>query len=398
MGLSLFRELRSPSGAGESAPSPSSAPDRADSGWQHAPCALLTCAVNGQILAANATLLGWIGREEAPLPAALPDVLTPPSLLLFEMQLRPLLALGRTIDGAFLTLRHADGSTIPVVTNAVQRAGRGTIELAFLSVREREQYEKQLRAAHDEAEAALTAVVASAHAHKMQAVGQMAAGIAHEFNNLLAIVRGNLSFAQQEAETLPDAERLNQDLAQALTATDRAIATVSQLLAFTGRKVIARESLDLNAIISQSEALLLPALGRDITWQHRLSPTIPRIFAGRDQLQHILAELVLNARDAIRETGGPGLVSISTSATLIAPDARPGVRLVITDTGCGMTAETLARAFDPFFTTKGPGRGTGLGLSMVYGAVNALGGSARIASTVGAGTQVTVELPAAVSG
>lgn len=397
MGLSLFRDLRAAESARLPAPAPTPAlPVRDDSAWQHAPCGLLTCAINGQLLSANATLLAWTGREDGPPPTSLGDVLTAPSVLLFETQLRPTLALGRTIDGAFLTLRHIDGSTVPVVMNAVQRGGRATIDLAFLNVRQREQYEQQLRVAHEQAEAALTAVVASAHAHKMQAVGQMAAGIAHEFNNLLAIIRGNLLFAQQAADDLTGGTPISQDLAQALGATDRAIATVAQLLAFTGRKIVAREALDVNEVIAHAEELLLPALGRDITWQHRLCPTIPRVFAARDQLQHVLAELVLNARDAIRETGGPGLISISTSATRIAPDARPGVRLVITDTGCGMASDALARAFDPFFTTKGPGRGSGLGLSMVYGAVNALGGSARIASTVGAGTQVVVELPAAV--
>jgi signal transduction histidine kinase len=400
VGLSLFRDLRAAQSTAATAAAPVGLPpiadDRVSPAWNHAPCALLTCAGNGQILAANATLLTWLGREDDLLPAALPDVLTAPSLLLFETQLRPLLALGRSVDGAFLTLRHADGSTVPVVTNAVQRPGRTAIDLAFLSVREREQYERQLRMAHEHAEAALTAVVASAHAHKMQAVGQMAAGIAHEFNNLLAIVRGNLLFAQQGAEELAGGAHIAADLTQALGATDRAVATVAQLLAFTGRTIVARESLDLNEVIAQAEELLRPALGRDISWQQRLSPTIPRVYAGRDQLQHVLAELVLNARDAIRETGGPGLISISTSSVRLAPDARPGVRLVITDTGGGMTADAVARAFDPFFTTKGPGRGSGLGLSMVYGAINALGGTARLASTVGAGTQVWVELPGVV--
>lgn len=402
MGLRLFRDRRlTPSATAPSmlptAPTVTSTVS-ADDAWQQAPCALLTCATNGQILAANTTLLVWTGRDDAPPPTALPDVLTPASLLLFETQLRPVLALGRSIDGAFLTLRHTDGSTVPVVMNAVLRAGRATIDMAFLSVREREQYERQLRSAQEQAEAALTAVVASAHAHKMQAVGQMAAGIAHEFNNLLAIVRGNVVFAQQGAESLAGGAQIAPDLAQALKATDRAVAMVAQLLAFTGRQIVAREPLDLNEVIERAETLLLPALGRDITWQHRLGPTIPRVFAGRDQLQHILAELVLNARDAIRESGAPGLISISTSAARLAPDARLGVRLVITDTGCGMTPEQLARAYDPFFTTKGPGRGTGLGLSMVYGAVNALGGTTRLASTAGAGTQVSIELPAAMEG
>jgi signal transduction histidine kinase len=355
-------------------------------------------ATNGQLVAANATLREWIGRDETTAaPSALADLLTPPSLLFFETQLRPLLLLGRHIDGAFLTLRHADGSSIPVVANAVQAAGKSIIDMALISVREREQYEAQLRASHQQAESALDALAASAHAHKMQAVGQMAAGIAHEFNNLLAVVRGNVMFAQQGLEApSPVIAEVQQDLASALAATDRAVDTVRQLLAFTGQQIVERSRLNLNRVIEQGMPLLLPALGPDITWQQRLAPTLPLVFAASDQLQHVLAELVLNARDAIRESGKPGLITISTSTTRIAPDAREGVRLVITDTGSGMSADALSRAFDPFFTTKGLGRGTGLGLSMVYGAINALGGTTRLASTVGDGTQVIIELPAAI--
>jgi signal transduction histidine kinase len=269
--------------------------------------------------------------------------------------------------------------------------------MALLSVREREQYEAQLRSSQQQAESALDAVATSAHAHKMQAVGQMAAGIAHEFNNLLAVVRGNLAFAQQGVELMqPATPSVTQDLSNALIATDRAIDTVRQLLAFTGQQIVERSPLDLNRIIEQGMPLLLPALGPDITWHQRLAPTLPMVFAASDQLQHVLAEIVLNARDAIRESGKPGLISISTCTTRIAPDAREGVRLVITDTGVGMAPDVVARAFDPFFTTKGPGRGTGLGLSMVYGAINALGGSTRLASTPGDGTQVIIELPAAI--
>jgi signal transduction histidine kinase len=228
----------------------------------------------------------------------------------------------------------------------------------------------------------------------MQAVGQMAAGIAHEFNNLLAVVRGNVVFAQQAAESpVPDTRAITNDLTQVLTATDRAIGMVRQLLAFTGQQIVTRAPLNLNEVIAQCTPLLLPALGPDITWQEHLAPQLPMVYAASDQLQHVIAEIVLNARDAIREAGEPGLISISTSVARIAPNASAGVRLVITDTGVGMSADTIGRAFDPFFTTKGPGGGSGLGLSMVYGAVNALGGSTRLASAPGAGTQVIIELP-----
>lgn len=364
--------------------------------YRQAACGLLTCATDGRVLEINDTLRRWLGQnQDHPLPSLF-EILTPASLLFFEMQLRPLLALGRTVDGAFLTLQCADGRALPVVLNALQAVGSDEIDLAFLVVREREQYEARLRESQREAELALDALSAAAHAHKMQAVGQMAAGVAHEFNNLLAVVRGNIQFAEQGVQlALPHDIEIGGDLTNALSATDKAIGIVRQLLAFTGRQIVRRTRLDVNTVIKESAQLLRPALGRDVTWQTRFAAGVPAIFAASDQLQHVITALVLNARDAIREAGRPGLIEVSTHAIALAPDARPGVRLVVRDTGCGMSAEVLQRAIDPFFTTKAVGRGTGLGLSMVYGAVSALGGTTRIASTPGVGTEVTIEVPGA---
>lgn len=370
-----------------------------DSGYEYAACGLLSCTPSGQVVRVNATLKRWLRLDVETTPSSLYDLLTAPSLLFFEMQLRPLLALGRTVDGAFVTLRRADGESLPVVLNASQPPGGALIELAMISVREREQYEASLRQAQSDAEAALHAMTASAHGQKMQAVGQMAAGIAHEFNNLLAVVRGNLQFAQQGVRRAAITDgHIMEDLESALVATDRAAGIVRQLLAFTGRQVVRRALLDVNAVVLDAAQLVTAALGHDITWQTRLGASVWPVFASGDQLQHVLTSLVLNARDAIRATGMPGLITISTeNVPGHAPVTPDMVHLVVEDTGCGMSAEVTSRAFDPFFTTKSPGEGVGLGLSMVYGTIDALGGRVTLQSTPGEGTRVLVQLPRAHS-
>ena len=141
--------------------------------------------------------------------------------------------------------------------------------------------------------------------------------------------------------------------------------------------------------------LVVPALGRDVTWQTRLAEDIWPVFAPADQLQHVLTNLVLNARDAVRAGGTPGMVRVSTENVPAADDAPESVKLTIEDSGTGMSEETRARAFDPFFTTKPVGQGMGLGLSMVYGTIESLGGNTAIVSTPGEGTRVIVSLPRA---
>ena len=371
--------------------------------YNRAPSGLATYAVDGTLRCANATLARWLGyAPEALAELSMRELLTPAGIVFFETQLRPLLSLGRSVEGAFLTLRRADGSTLPVLVNAIQTPAvsadvPATIELAMIVVREREQYEATLREAHAKTEAALQAVAAGAYAHKMQAVGQMAAGIAHEFNNLLAVILGNLEFARQDvAEQLPKDNRIADDLRLATQASERAAAIVRQLLAFTGRHIIAREDVDVNAVIDNAAALIGPALGRDVNWQTRLAPDLWHVHASADELQLMLTNLVLNARDAVKTTGVPGVITVTTANVQeaeVGGSPRDFVRVVVSDTGVGMDEETRQRAIDPFFSTKGVGGGTGLGLSMVHGAVYALGGTVAIASTAGHGTSVTKMLP-----
>lgn len=364
-----------------------------DAAYDHAACALITCTLTGQIVRANDTLLRWTGSREV--PASLFDVFTPASLLFFETQLQPRLALGRDVHGAFLTLR-AQGQPLPVVLNAARASDSTHVELALLVVREREQYEETLRQSAADAERALAALSESAHAQKMQAVGQMAAGVAHQFSNLLSVIRGNISFAQKIVdERLPDDDNVGEDLYRALGATDKASSIVRELLAFTGRQVVQRRRLDLNDLIRDTAELVVPSLGRDVIWQTRLAEDIWPVFAPADQLQHVITNLVLNARDAVLASGGPGTVRVCTENVPQAANGIDVVQITVEDSGTGMSDDVRARAFDPFFTTKPVGQGMGLGLSMVYGTIEALGGRTWIVSAPGAGTRVIVALPRA---
>ncbi len=313
------------------------------------------------------------------------------------MQLRPLLALGRTVDGGFLLLRHIDGSVVPVVVNAVQRPHERTIEFAMLVVREREQYEATLRKAQEDAEQALHAMAASAHAQKMQAVGQMAAGVAHEFNNLLTVLRGNIEFAAADvALTTPGSKSILDDLGRATAAADRMEGIVRQLLAFTGQQPVRVSLLNLNAVVQALAQLVTHALAPGTVWETHLADDLWPVIAASDQLEQLFISLVLNARDALAASGRAGQITIATqNVQADATNAMDRVRLIVSDTGIGMSDQVRARAIDPFFSTKGMATGLGLGLSMAYGSIRAMHGNLDISSTPDVGTAVTITLPRA---
>ena len=281
--------------------------------------------------------------------------------------------------------------------NAVQRSDEQTIEFAMLVVREREQYEATLRKAQADAEQALHAMAASAHAQKMQAVGQMAAGVAHEFNNLLAVMRGNIEFAAADvALTTPGSSSIMDDLGRATAAADRMEGIVRQLLAFTGRQLVRVSRLDLNAVVQASAQLVTHALAPDTAWQTHLARDLWPVIAASDQMEQLFISLVLNARDALAASGRTEQITITTqNVPADAINATDRVRPVVRDTGIGMSDEVRVRAIDPFFTTKGMATGLGLGLSMAYGSIRAMQGDLDISSTPDVGTAVTVTLPRA---
>ena len=234
-------------------------------------------------------------------------------------------------------------------------------------------------------------------AQKMEAIGQLTGGVAHDFNNLLTVIVGNLEMLEGMAEE----EVQKEIIAEVLEATDMGADLTSRLLAFARRQPLEPQTLDLNNLVLKTSDLLRRTLGESIRIKTILGHGLWPVHADPVQLENVLLNLAINARDAMPEGGD--LIVETGNATLDEatlgpfPEATPGrsVYLAVTDQGEGMSPEIQSRAFEPFFTTKQAGSGTGLGLSMVYGFAKQSGGHATIESQVGKGTTVRVFLPAA---
>ncbi|MBS2034001.1 PAS domain S-box protein [bacterium] len=232
-------------------------------------------------------------------------------------------------------------------------------------------------------------------AQKMEAIGRLAGGIAHDFNNLLTVI---LSYTELVHEELATGDPLRDDLQEVVDAGERAKSLTSQLLAFSRRQMMTLESIDLNELVQSVERMLRRLIGEDIFIQLELLPGICSVKADRGQLEQVLLNLAVNARDAMPDGGR---LVLQTSQRSISPergaalDIKPGeyAELVLRDNGCGMTEEVKARIFEPFFTTKEQGKGTGLGLAMVYGILRQGGGAIEVESQPGAGCCFTLFLP-----
>ncbi|MDE3118799.1 MAG: response regulator [Nitrospirota bacterium] len=232
---------------------------------------------------------------------------------------------------------------------------------------------------------------------KMEAVGKQAGGIAHEFNNILQVIKGYCYFL---LPALAQQEPLRQEVEGIEQSADRAATLTSQLLAFSRRQVLVSRVLDLNAVIAEQSRMLERLIGESVKLEVNLAPELPRVKADPAQIGQVLLNLVNNARDAM-PTGG--LLTMTTRHLMLqgSPDDKeyaelpPGSYAMVSvrDTGCGMPPEILERIFEPFFTTKELGKGTGLGLSTVYGLIAQIGGHIRVASQPGQGTCVTILLP-----
>ncbi len=284
-----------------------------------------------------------------------------------------------------MTLLSRDGEAIPVSQVLIAHYGDDG-RPAYLATIIRDM--RELRRAEEE----------QRQSQKMEALGRLAGGIAHDFNNLLTVILGE---ADMLLDDLPHAAPLRTSVEQIRQSGSRAAALTRQLLAFSRRQVLQSELIDLNAVVTGMEQLLRRLIGEDIVLTIMLAADLPAIRADPGQIEQVVLNLALNARDAMPEGGQ---LLIATAAGLLDPDdvrlpaggqAGPCAMLTVCDTGVGIAPETQAHIFEPFFTTKPRGRGTGLGLATVHGIVRQSGGHIWFASEPGHGTTFTVYLPAA---
>jgi signal transduction histidine kinase/CheY-like chemotaxis protein len=236
------------------------------------------------------------------------------------------------------------------------------------------------------------------HSQKMDAIGRFAAGVVHDFNNLLSVIQ---SYAQLILSGASEGQRVPEDLGQIVGASDRAAALTRQLLAFCRREELKPKLLELNPIITNVEKMLRRILGADIALSTALASDLGVVRADAGQIDQIVLNLAVNARDAMPRGGRLAIETANQSfagAQAQGAGVPPGeyVMLAVTDTGTGMDADTQRRIFEPFFTTKEVGKGTGLGLSTVYGIVQQARGHIAVDSVVGQGTTFRVYFPRAV--
>jgi two-component system, cell cycle sensor histidine kinase and response regulator CckA len=277
---------------------------------------------------------------------------------------------------------HRDGRTIYCATHIVPLRGPGGEVAGTLGVTrditERRRAEEELR-----------------QMQKMEAVGRLAGGIAHDFNNLLTALIGHTEMILLDA---PEGGTLTADLREIRRAADRAAALTRQLLAFSRKQVMEPGVIDLNEVVRGAEPMLRRLLGADVELCAELGDDLWPVFADAGQMEQVLVNLAVNARDAMPEGGRIAVRTANRSLPAgdpLHPEMPPGdyVGLALTDTGTGMDAETMASSFEPFFTTKPVGAGTGLGLSTVYGIVRQSGGQIVVESEPDSGSTFTILLP-----
>ena len=283
-----------------------------------------------------------------------------------------------------------DGSVIEVaLTVSPIRDGAGQI-VSISKIARDLTMQRQAEAAHQRTETHYR------QAQKMEAVGRLAGGIAHDFNNLLSVV---LSYASLAMDDLKVGDPLRDDLQEIETAGERATELTRQLLAFSRQQILQPTVVELNRIITGMGAMLRRLLGEDVQLTMLLDPDLGRTVADPGQLEQVVMNLAVNARDAMPQGGTLTIATsnveldgaaIGGSADLVAGSY---ILLTTSDTGVGMDAETRARVFEPFFTTKALGKGTGLGLATVFGIVQQSGGNVSVYSELGVGTSFKVHLP-----
>jgi signal transduction histidine kinase len=352
--------------------------------------------------------------EDARLDAGLKENLAIPDLNIVAYLGVPLMAAGQVI-GSFCVLDRIPRKWTPQQIDAVRDLAelvmtelklRGEIvrrcETEDVLRENQAELEQRVRERTAELEAELLErkklETRLLHAQKMDALGRLSGGIAHDFNNLLTAIVGYADLAESN---LGDAKAAASHLAEVRSATGRAAELTKRLLAFARKQATEPKVFDLNELVTGMQKMLARVIGEDVRLTTRLEPSPWMVSVDPGQMEQVLMNLVINARDAMPRGGNLAIetanVTLDERAAHAISDSAPGeyVRLAVRDTGSGMSAEVRRLAFEPFFTTKEQGRGTGLGLATSYGVVRQAHGSIRIDSEPGVGTSVTIYLPRA---
>jgi two-component system, cell cycle sensor histidine kinase and response regulator CckA len=291
---------------------------------------------------------------------------------------------GRIWQGRFVN-RKKDGTTYTEEATISPVRDAGGVIAAFVAVKRDITRDLSLKAQ-------------LLQSQRMEGIGRLAGGVAHDFNNLLSVILNCTEFALQGVR---EGDPMKSDLQEVLKAGERAAALTRQLLAFSRKQVLEPQVLNLNRIVDNLERMLRRVIGEDVNLKLALQPALGRVRADPGQIEQVLMNLVINARDAMpaggRLTIETAEVELDEEYTAHHMSVAPGpyVLLAISDTGCGMDDQTKSRLFEPFFTTKEKGKGTGLGLSTVYGIVKQSGGDIWAYSELGRGTTFKVYFPLA---
>ena len=339
---------------------------------------------DGRVLFANSAAAAVLGARDsdALLGVELASLAPGRSRAVIEERVRALHD-GRAVPLTHHTLARMDGSGLVEVESVsipLTYQGRRAALTVARDVTARIRLEEELR-----------------QAQRMEAVGRLAGGVAHDFNNLLTVI---ISYSELILAQTHHDPNLARDVGEIRRAADRGAALTRQLLSFSRRQVLEPVPVEINDVVRGAEAMLRRLIGPEIAFVDRCDPAAGMVLADRGQLEQVILNLVVNARDAMPDGGTLTLETAILSAASAPAAARAAssadrfATIVVRDTGMGMDAETQRRIFDPFFTTKAVGRGTGLGLATVHGIVQQSGGAVVVHSVVGAGSAFCVLLPA----
>ena len=331
------------------------------------PLPIISSDTEGRLASWNPAAEVAFGWREKEVLGGIPPIIPQDRIDLFHEIYRRQLAGEPDVNGLDLPACHQDGSVrdIKLFSSTVRNDAGETVGVVSIleDITDLKKAEAALRRSEEQLR----------QSQKMEAVGRLAGGVAHDFNNILTAISG---YSELLLQNLGDQNPLSQDVQEIQRAADRAATLTQQLLAFSRKQVIRPQRLDLNEVVANMDKMLRRIIREDIDLQTILEPDLGVVIADQGQIEQVILNLVVNARDAMPQGGKltleTGNVELDESYVQRHVQAQPGpyVLIAVSDTGIGLDQEVQEHLFEPFFTTKKPGKGTGLGLSMAYAIVN----------------------------